>query len=143
MSHDSNFCPDFHKAVELIGRRWSGAIVRELLGGASRFSELRQAIPDISDRMLWARLRELETEGVVARQSHPEPPTRVEYHLTDKGLALRSVVAAIGEWADRWGCAGHARRPAEPGNGQTAERGRLAEGGRLAERGRLDEGLSS
>jgi DNA-binding HxlR family transcriptional regulator len=104
MSHDSHFCPDFHQAVELIGRRWSGAIVRELLGGATRFTELRQAIPAISDRMLCARLRELEIEGVVARQVYPESPSRVEYHLTDKGLALRSVVAAIGEWANRWAC---------------------------------------
>ena len=102
MSHDSNFSPDFHKAVELIGRRWSGAIVRELLGGASRFTELRQAIPDISDRMLCARLRELEIEGVVTREVFPETPGRVEYHLTDKGLGLRSVVTAIGEWASRW-----------------------------------------
>ena len=106
MSHNSNFCADFHKAVELIGRRWSGAIVRELLAGTSRFTDLHDAIPEISDRMLCARLRELEVEGVVARQVVAETPGRVEYHLTDKGLALRSVVAAIGEWADRWsGCA--------------------------------------
>jgi DNA-binding HxlR family transcriptional regulator len=102
MSHNSNFCSDFHKAVELIGRRWSGAIVREMLGGTSRFTDLRDAIPDISDRMLCARLRELETEGVVARQVSGEAPVRVEYHLTDKGLALRSVVTAIADWADRW-----------------------------------------
>ena len=102
MSHNSNFCPDFHKAVELIGRRWSGAIVREMLAGTSRFTDLHDAIPDISDRMLCARLKELETEGVVARQVSGETPVRVEYHLTDKGLALRSVVAAIGDWADRW-----------------------------------------
>jgi DNA-binding HxlR family transcriptional regulator len=103
MSHDSNFCPGFHKAVELIGRRWSGAIVRELLGGATRFSELRDAIPDLSERMLCARLRELELEGVVSRQVHVETPVRVEYRLTDKGRALQGVVAAIGAWADRWG----------------------------------------
>jgi DNA-binding HxlR family transcriptional regulator len=102
MSHNSNFCPDFHRAVELIGRRWSGAIVREMLGGTSRFTDLHDNIPDISDRMLCERLRELEAEGVVARQVSGEPPVRVEYHLTDKGLALRSVLAAIGEWADRW-----------------------------------------
>ena len=102
MSHNSNFCPDFHKAVELIGRRWSGAIVREMLAGTSRFTDLRDAIPDISDRMLCARLRELEAEGVVARQVSGETPVRVEYHLTDKGQALRSVVAAIDDWADRW-----------------------------------------
>jgi DNA-binding HxlR family transcriptional regulator len=103
MSHDSNFCPEFHKAVELIGRRWSGAIVREMLGGASRFTELRDAIPDLSERMLCARLRELELEGVVSREVHAEPPARVEYRLTDKGRALQGVVAAIGDWADRWG----------------------------------------
>jgi DNA-binding HxlR family transcriptional regulator len=105
MSHNSNFCSEFHKAVELIGRRWSGAIVREMLAGTSRFSDLRDAIPDISDRMLCARLRELEAEGVVTRHVSGETPVRVEYHLTDKGLALKGVVAAIGDWADRWsGC---------------------------------------
>lgn len=105
MSHESSFCPAFHKAVELIGRRWSGAIVREMLAGTSRFTDLRDAIPDISDRMLCERLRELEVEGVVARRVSGETPVRVEYHLTDKGLALKSVVAAIGDWADRWsGC---------------------------------------
>jgi DNA-binding HxlR family transcriptional regulator len=102
MSHNSNFCPEFHKAIELIGRRWSGAIVREMLAGTSRFTDLHDAIPDISDRMLCARLRELEAAGVLARQVSGETPVRVEYHLTDKGLALRSVVAAIGDWADRW-----------------------------------------
>ena len=102
MLHNSNFCPDFHKAVELIGRRWSGAIVREMLAGTSRFTDLHDAIPEISDRMLCARLRELEAEGVVARQAVGEAPCRVEYQLTEKGLALRGVVAAIGEWADRW-----------------------------------------
>ena len=105
MSHSSNFCPDFHKAVELIGRRWSGAIVRELLAGTTRFTDLHDAIPALSDRMLCARLRELEAEGVVARQVCGETPVRVEYHLTDKGLALKSVMTAIGDWADRWaGC---------------------------------------
>ena len=57
MSYNSHFCPDFHRAVELIGQRWSGAIVREMLAGAQRFTELRHAIPDISDRMLCARLK--------------------------------------------------------------------------------------
>jgi DNA-binding HxlR family transcriptional regulator len=108
MSHNSNFCPDFHRAVELIGRRWSGAIVREMLAGTTRFTDLHDAIPEISDRMLCARLRELEAEGVVVRQMSGETPVRVEYHLTDKGLALRSVLAAIGEWADRWSVGGDA-----------------------------------
>ncbi len=103
MSHASHFSPEFHRAVELIGRRWSGAIVREMLNGATRFSELRDAIPDLSERMLCARLRELELEGVVSREVHAETPVRVEYRLTGKGRALQGVMAAIGDWADRWG----------------------------------------
>ena len=102
MSHNSNFCPDFHRAVELIGKRWTGAIVREMLAGACRFSELRGAIPDLSDRMLCARLKGLEEEGIVERRVYPETPVRVEYQLTDKGRALEKVFAAVGEWADRW-----------------------------------------
>lgn len=114
MSHDSNFCPDFHKAVELIGRRWSGAIVREMLAGASRFTDMHDAIPEISDRMLCARLRELEAEGVVERRVYGETPVRVEYQLTEKGRALKDVVAAIGVWAGKWGACPETARN-EPG----------------------------
>ncbi|MGH7581039.1 MAG: winged helix-turn-helix transcriptional regulator [Gemmatimonadales bacterium] len=114
MTHNSNFCPDFHKAVELIGRRWSGAIVRELLAGASRFSEVHDSVPDLSERMLCARLRELEVEGIVERRVHAEAPGRVEYLLTEKGRALEGVFAAIGAWADRWSVipSGARERPA-------------------------------
>jgi len=100
MAHNSNFCPDFHKAVELIGRRWSGAIVREMLAGATRFTEIHDAIPDLSERMLCARLRELEMEGVVERRASAETSVRVEYLLTEKGRALEAVFATIGDWAD-------------------------------------------
>jgi DNA-binding HxlR family transcriptional regulator len=100
--HNSHFCPDFHHAVELIGRRWSGAILREMLGGATRFTEIRSAIPDISDRMLSERLKELEAAGIVTRRVHAETPVRVEYQLTRKGGALEKVLAAIGEWANEW-----------------------------------------
>ena len=102
MRYNSNFCPDFHRAVELIGKRWSGAIVREMMDGATRFGELRAAIPDISDRMLCARLKALEAEGILERQVFAETPVRVEYHLTVKGRALKTVFAAIGAWADEW-----------------------------------------
>src|SRR5689334_22735445 len=98
----SDFCPNYHRAVELIGRRWTGAIVRMLLPGRRRFNELRGGIPDISDRMLSERLRELEAEGVVARIVVPETPVRVEYELTSKGRALEDVVIAIGRWAEKW-----------------------------------------
>lgn len=98
----SDFCASYHHAVELIGRRWTGAIIRMLLPGRRRFNELRGGIPDISDRMLSERLRELEAEGVVERIVVPESPVRVEYELTRKGRALESVVIAIGKWAEEW-----------------------------------------
>jgi DNA-binding HxlR family transcriptional regulator len=100
MSHE--LCGRFHQAVELIGRRWSGAVIQLLLFGRSRYGELRAAIPDISDRMLSERLRELEEAGIVIRTVVPETPVRVEYDLTEKGRALQPSLTAIGEWAERW-----------------------------------------
>jgi len=95
-------CARFHQAVELVGRRWTGAVIQLLLGGRKRYAELRDAIPDISDRMLSERLRELETEGIVARMVVPETPVRVEYELTEKGRALERALVEIGRWAERW-----------------------------------------
>ena len=95
-------CARFHKAVELIGSRWTGAVIQLLLNGRMRFAELRGGIPEISDRMLSERLRELEAEGIVARIVVPETPVRVEYELTDKGRALEHALAAVGRWAERW-----------------------------------------
>ena len=101
MDHAS-FCPRFLHAVELVGRRWTGSILRALLGGPARYHELRSAIPDLSDRMLSERLRELEAEGIVTRSVIPETPVRVEYALTEKGRALESAIVAIAAWAQRW-----------------------------------------
>lgn len=95
-------CARFHRAVELIGGRWTGAVIQLLLNGRMRFAELRDAIPDISDRMLSERLRELETEGIVERIVVPETPVRVEYELTEKGRALEQALASLGRWAERW-----------------------------------------
>jgi DNA-binding HxlR family transcriptional regulator len=95
-------CPKFHAAVELIGKRWTGAIIRTLLPGPVRYAAIRAAIPDINDRMLCERLRELELEGIVHRQVVPDTPVRVEYALTAKGAALETALAAISAWADRW-----------------------------------------
>ena len=97
----SGLCPRFHKAIELIGGRWTGALVRLLMGGRARFAELRDAIPEISDRMLSERLRVLEAEGIITRHVLPDPPIRVEYELTQKGKELQKSLEAIGQWADR------------------------------------------
>ena len=100
--HPTAVCPRYHHAVELIGRRWTGAIVRIMLGGATRFSDLTVAIPGLSDRMLSERLKELELEGIVQRLVFAETPVRIEYRITDKGRALSAVVDSIGAWAEHW-----------------------------------------
>jgi DNA-binding HxlR family transcriptional regulator len=102
MSGAGSVCPRFHLAVELIGGRWTGAIINRLLEGRARYNELRATIPEISDRMLSERLRELERENVVSRIVVPESPVRVEYELTAKGRALEEAMTAIGKWATRW-----------------------------------------
>lgn len=98
----ATLCPRFHTAIELIGSRWTGALVRLLMGGRARFAELRDAIPDISDRMLSDRLRALEAEGIITRHVLPDPPIKVEYQLTEKGRELQISLEAIGNWAERW-----------------------------------------
>jgi len=95
-------CPRFHRAVELIGKRWTGAILRVLQGGRTRFNAIAAAIPEMSDRMLAERLRELEHEGIVARLVIPDSPVRVEYELTEKGRALDETFCAIARWAEQW-----------------------------------------
>ena len=95
-------CGRFHQASELIGRRWTGAIIFVMLRARCRFATLREAIPDITDRMLSERLQELEQEGIVERVVVPEPPVRVEYILTKKGRALGKAIGAITEWAHTW-----------------------------------------
>lgn len=89
--------------MEIIGRRWTGAIIRSMLTGASRYSEIVAAVPGLSDRLLSERLKELEAEGIVARSVTPSTPVRIDYSLTEKGLALASVVREVANWAERWG----------------------------------------
>jgi DNA-binding HxlR family transcriptional regulator len=101
-THDDDFCPHFHHAIELIGRRWTGVVLRTMLHGATRFSDIAAAVPKLSDKMLAERLKELEAEGMITRRVVPVMPVRVEYELTDKGRALNGVVEALGEWADEW-----------------------------------------
>lgn len=96
------FCPRYHHAVHLLGRRWTGGIVRAMLVGKTRFSDIAASIPGLSDRLLSERLKELEAEGIVTRTVVPETPVRIEYRLTDKGEALAGAVAALSQWADTW-----------------------------------------
>ena len=98
----SAFCPVYQRTVELIGRRWTGAILRALLSGVTRFSDVCETVPGLSDRMLAERLKELESEGIVRRTVIPETPVRVEYSLTEKGLGLDAVIRSVSGWAERW-----------------------------------------
>jgi DNA-binding HxlR family transcriptional regulator len=100
--HSPELCARFHRASELIGRRWTGAIIFVLLKSRCRFAELGAAIPDITDRMLSDRLQELEAEGIIERTVVPDTPVRVEYALTRKGRALMSAIDAITDWAHKW-----------------------------------------
>ena len=94
-------CARFHHASELVGRRWTGAIIYVLLQQTCRFATLRDAIPGITDRMLSERLQELEDEGLVERTVLPETPVRVEYSLTRKGKGLAEAVQSLANWAEK------------------------------------------
>jgi DNA-binding HxlR family transcriptional regulator len=98
----SQVCSRFHRAIELIGSRWSGAILQTLLQGRTRYGAIKAAIPDLTDRMLSERLRSLEAENLVLRIVVPESPVRVEYELTQKGRELQDALTEIGAWAERW-----------------------------------------
>ncbi len=97
-------CSLYHRAVELVGKRWTGAILLVLLGGPLRFSQIRTLVPDLSDRLLSERLKELEAEDIVERRVIEGSPVRVEYALTGKGRALEPTVRALKSWAHDWLC---------------------------------------
>lgn len=95
-------CPHFHAAIELIGKRWTGAIVCALTERPMRFGELGKAVPGLSDRLLSQRLRELEEEGLVQRHVEAGSPVRVTYSLTEMGAELGPAIAELRSWAKRW-----------------------------------------
>jgi DNA-binding HxlR family transcriptional regulator len=99
----SQCCPRYHEAVELVGKRWTGAILYVLLhGGRRRFTEIANAVPDLSDRLLSERMKELEARGIVVRHVSDGTPTKVSYELTEKGRELAPALAELKSWADRW-----------------------------------------
>ncbi len=95
-------CPKFENAFELLGKRWTGLIIRVLLNGQKRFSDIADAIPNMSSRMLTERFKELENEGIITRKVYPETPVRIEYELTEKGHELETVMNEIQKWAEKW-----------------------------------------
>lgn len=95
-------CPRFESAFQLLGKRWNGLIIRAMLLGTTRFSDISEMIPQLSDRMLVERLKELQVEGIVERNVYPEIPVRVEYELTKKGRELERVMNQVQTWADVW-----------------------------------------
>jgi DNA-binding HxlR family transcriptional regulator len=97
-----NCCPLYHEAVELVGRRWTGAILRVLMDGPLRFSEIASAIPELSDRLLSERMKELESRGMVQRTVIPGPPLRVQYELSIMGSELEPALTELQHWARRW-----------------------------------------
>ncbi len=105
MKHETNYdmmCPKFEGAFKILGKRWNALIIRTLLGGEHRFSELHAVIPALSDRMLSERLRELEIEGIVLRKVFVEIPVRIEYSLSIKGKSLKPALEEIQRWAETW-----------------------------------------
>jgi DNA-binding HxlR family transcriptional regulator len=119
--HRSGCCPLYHEAVELIGRRWTGAILRVLMDGPMRFSEIGQAVPELSDRLLSERMKELEARGIVERAVIPGPPLRVQYALSTMGRELEPALAELQSWASRWlGPPGEDRPTGQPSARPTA-----------------------
>jgi DNA-binding HxlR family transcriptional regulator len=97
----NDICPKFEKAVQLLGKRWMGLIVYQLLSGNKRFSDLEKDIP-ISAKILSERLKELEKEKILIRTVYPETPVRIEYTLTEKGYSLKPVMQSIEVWSNNW-----------------------------------------
>ncbi len=97
-----HLCPKFEDAFELLGKRWTGLIIRTLLNNQKRFSEISAAIPNMSARMLTERFKELENHQIITRTVYPETPVRIEYELTQKGKDLAKVMDEIQIWAEKW-----------------------------------------
>ena len=95
-------CPKFEAAFQILGKRWTGLIIRVLLEGPKRFKDISEMIPNMSDRMLAERFKELESAEILVRHVYPETPVRIEYELTEKGRALEHVMDCVQDWADVW-----------------------------------------
>lgn len=84
-----------------MSQRWTGLVIYQLLAGPKRFCTLESSM-SISGRVLSERLKDLEQQGIVKREVYPETPVRIEYSLTDKGMALEPVLREIEKWSQEW-----------------------------------------
>ncbi|QJD84110.1 winged helix-turn-helix transcriptional regulator [Cohnella herbarum] len=98
----SKMCPKYESAAELLGKKWTGLIIRVMLGGPKRFKDIKEQIPEMSDKMLTDRMKELEAAGILTRTVYPEMPVRIEYELTEKGRQLEEVIHSIQNWGEQW-----------------------------------------
>ena len=98
----SEFCPIYASLFDMLSRRWMGIILRVLISGPHRFSEILAAVPGLSDPLLTQRLRELEAKKIVERHVFPTSPVRVEYQLTAAGRDLENALRTLSRWADKW-----------------------------------------
>lgn len=98
----NKMCPKYEQAIDILGKKWTGLIIRVLMGGPRRFKDLKEQIPEMSDRILAERMKELEASDLVERKVYPETPVRIEYQLTQKGKDLEEVIQSIQSWGESW-----------------------------------------
>lgn len=98
---DQNICPKFETAMSLLGQRWNGLIIYQLLSGAQRFCTIESAV-GLSSKVLSTKLKDLEQQNIVQRHVYPETPVRIEYSLTEKGKALEPLMREIEKWSQEW-----------------------------------------
>jgi DNA-binding HxlR family transcriptional regulator len=119
MRHIEPICKRYQAAAEIITKRWTALILKALMDGPMRFSEIAEYLCPVSDRVLAKRLKELEREQIILRRVWPESPVRVEYTLTEKGYALSPIIEGIEAWSQRWialqtDSEAHLNPPADP-----------------------------
>lgn len=99
---DDEQCRAFRQSAELAGKKWNAAILLALSRGADRFSKIIESVDDLSDRLLAARLRELESHGLVVREVVPTVPVQIFYRLTPAGSELIQILNPLVQWSQRW-----------------------------------------
>ncbi len=95
-------CDGGREVFEMLGKCWTGLVIRDLLDGPRRFREILLDIGDINDKVLSGRLKELKELGIISRTVYPDMPVRVEYALTEKGRDLERAIEEMELWTERW-----------------------------------------